>query len=137
MPEPIHVPKAPCTTCPYVRATPPGVWHPDEYSKLPAYDVDHPPALAVFHCHQENATGVPTVCRGWLGVHADSVAVRFAQARGVLDPADVHAIPLEPDPTLYASGHEAAAAGLRGCLAPDAGARRHIDRLVQKGIGKP
>jgi hypothetical protein len=116
--ERLHVAPRPCNTCPYLRSTPPGIWHPDEYAKLPHFDDDAPldeHALATFHCHQQHATGVPTVCRGWLGVHRDSIAVRVAQIDGRIDPADV---PTEPDPTMYDSGAEACAVGLAAVDAP-------------------
>lgn len=61
----LHVAPRPCNTCPYARSTPPGVWAPEEYAKLSRYDrsPETNQDLATFHCHQENATGVPTVCR--------------------------------------------------------------------------
>lgn len=115
--DPLHVAPRPCNSCPYLRSTPTGIWHPSEYEKLLGYD-EHPdelPAIAAFHCHQENATGVPTACRGWLGVHPDSIAVRFAQVAGLIRPADV---PLDDDPSLYSSGAEACEAGLAGVEQP-------------------
>lgn len=62
----LHVAPRTCSTCPYRRDTPPGIWDAAEYRKLPAYDQD-PPAIpdgiVEFHCHQEHVSGVPTVCR--------------------------------------------------------------------------
>lgn len=132
MSAPLLCPPRPCRECPFRRDVPPGIWRPSEYRKLPLYD-DQKPELAVFHCHQENATGVPTVCRGWLAVFGyDAIAVRVAVSRGQIPPEEVGrpcAVPL------YASGAEACAAGLAGVPSPTAPARRAIERLVAKGIG--
>ena len=141
MTAPLHVPKTGCSTCPYRRDTPPGIWHPDEYVKLARYDEKPyvrgqeqcPPELSTFHCHQENATGQPTVCRGWLSVHADSVAVRLAMATGRIKPSDV---PQAPESLYYDSGTEAAEAGLAGVIGPDEAARRAMHRLVERGVGR-
>ena len=40
------------------------------------------PRTATFRCHQKHLTGVATVCRGWLAMHAHSVAVRMARLTG-------------------------------------------------------
>lgn len=101
----LFVAPRPCNTCPYLRSTPRGIWHPTEYAKLVEYDDrGELPAIATFHCHQENVTKVPTVCKGWLGVHRDGIAVRFAVVRGDVSIDDV---PTDQDPTLYSSGAEA------------------------------
>jgi len=126
------VPKHPCSTCPYLRSTPPGIWHPDEYLKLATYDDDRDVTLMVFHCHQENVTDEPTLCRGWLGVHVDHPAVRLALALGLLDPDDWQAIP-DSDPTLYSSGTEACERGLAGCEDMSEDALRAAARLVRRG----
>lgn len=125
-PAALRCPPTPCSTCPYRRDTPPGIWDASEYRKLPGYDAGGM-ALATFHCHQERATGVPTVCRGWLAVHGfDSIAIRLAVARGVIETEQVEA----PCPVpLYGSGAEACAAGLAGVRRPCAKARRAIRRL--------
>ena len=144
MTKPLHVPKTGCSTCPYRKDTPAGVWHPDEYAKLKRYDEhdylrDGPsaepqiPELRVFHCHQENATGDPTVCRGWLSVHRSAVAVRLACATGDLRVSD---LPMAAEPLYYETGAQAAAAGLSGCVAPDSKAKRCIDSLERRGVGR-
>ncbi len=129
----LRCPPSCCSTCPLSRSTPPGIWHPSEYRKLPLYD-DQKPEFAVFHCHQENATGVPTVCRGWLAVFGyDALAVRIAVSRGEIPPQEVErpcAVPL------YGSGAEACAAGLAGVKKPSTPARKAIERLVAKGVGE-
>lgn len=134
-PGPLHVAPRPCPTCPYARSTPPGIWHPDEYAKLARYDAMPLSAedLATFHCHQQNVTGRPTVCRGWLGVHADSPAVRLAVTFGRLS-AEV--VPFEQDPGLYSSGAEACAAGMAGVDAPDSDAQDAMGKLLRRGAGR-
>lgn len=122
----------PCNTCPYRRDTPPGIWAPEEYRKLPDYDQGGL-ALAPFHCHQETITGVPTLCRGWVACHGfDSIALRLLCSREVLTVEQIE----EPCTVeLYGSGAEACAAGLAGVPRPDAKARRAIDKLARKTSG--
>jgi len=140
----IRVPKKACATCPYARTTPSGVWARDEYEKLRTYDegggelTEWPdgskhvvPALATFHCHQEAVTKVDTVCRGWLSVHRDSVAVRLACVDGRIDPNDV---PREVESEYYATGAAAADAGEADISSPSPTARKAVDRLASKGV---
>jgi hypothetical protein len=130
----LHAAPRPCNTCPYRRDTPPGVWHPEEYEKLPLYDDGSDEIqIATFHCHQQNATGVETVCRGWLTVHCESIAARLALITGALTVEQLYA---DVDVELYATGQEARDAGMAGVDDPDERARRAIDRLVQKGAGR-
>lgn len=126
MSPPIACPPTPCNTCPYRRDTPPGIWHPEEYAKLATYD-EGGVAFAPFHCHQENITGVATLCRGWLSCHGfGSIAVRLAVLQGVATPEQVEATCTVP---LYGSGREAGEAGMAGVRRPGAKARRAIDKL--------
>lgn len=75
-------PPSPCSSCPYRRDTPLGIWEREEYEKLPPYD-NGDAILPTFHCHQENATGIPTACREWVAVHGfDSIAIRLARGAG-------------------------------------------------------
>lgn len=126
--------RRPCSSCPYVRSTPAGVWHVDEYAKLPTYDDSAAePALGVFLCHQSNAHGRSTVCRGWLSVHADSIAVRLALLNGSITVKQRDAA---VDVELYDTGADAAAAGAAGIENPSPAARRLIDRLIDKGAAR-
>jgi hypothetical protein len=127
-PVPLHAPPHPCSTCPYRTDTPAGIWDRSEYAKLPDYD-GVPGALATFHCHQEHATSVPTVCRGWLTVHADGIAVRLAIARGEVTPAQRDA-PVNVE--LYPSGVAAARAGLAGVDDPSSEAVSAMRRLSRR-----
>lgn len=134
----LHAAPRPCNTCPYRRDTPPGIWAPEEYEKLARFDFDPwaaaAPELAVFRCHQQTATGVPTVCRGWLTVHAETPAVRLAVAGGQVTVDQVYAA---VDDELYETGAEARDAGMAGVLEPGADAEAAIGKLVARRIGRP
>ena len=134
----MHVAKSPCSSCPYRKDVPAGVWHKSEYEKLPAYD-DGPQGqksliVGVFLCHQtpeiKPKVGTDTVCRGWLTVHSEGVAARLAVMNGQITPEQMYAEVAEP---LYASGAEAAAAGIKGIKRPNKKARKIIDRLAKAG----
>lgn len=132
----MHVPKKACSTCPYRRDTPLGVWSPEEYEKLRVFDKEpweDLGSIKTFHCHQENVTRVQTVCRGWLDVHQDGVCVRIAVMNGSLASCDV---PTEHDPLYYESGNAAADAGLAGVLNPPDEAQKAMDLLLRKGTFK-
>jgi hypothetical protein len=174
-----------CTTCPYLRSTPPGIWAPSEYKRLADYDevpakacarkaCDNlamhphrdlpglyctpcahrinrengaelvntgvmrcgpklPEALSTFMCHQTSASGVDTICRGWLSVHRDSIGVRATCATGQIDVSDV---PTEPEPEYYSSGTEARDAGLAAIKAPCEKAKLQSRKLVRRGAGR-
>ncbi len=113
----------PCSSCPYARTTPSGIWHPSEYAKLPAWD--NPMAMpGTFLCHTDKAA----VCRGWMEVHHDNLSVRMAQIASI-------AMPKNYKPTsvpLYASGLEAAIAGMRGVAKPSIKAKAVIHRIIRK-----
>lgn len=116
----------PCSSCPYAKPTPPGLWAADEYRKLPAYDGVLP--QPVFLCHHSKLGRPETLCRGWVAVHADSNSVRLAVIEGQIDPA----LPWEPvDVDLYRSGLDAAEGGLAGIDDPTPAAQAAIDRLVR------
>jgi hypothetical protein len=142
----LHVPKVACPSCPYRKDTPPGVWDPSEYAKLERYDepdfrdpdckvdpMTYIPEISVFHCHQEKATGKPTVCRGWVSVHRHSVGVRVGIATGALEPSDV---PEDAEPLYYETGAQAAAAGLSGCDEPSPEAEVVQAKLLRSRAGR-
>ncbi len=130
MSEPLHVAPRPCTTCPYRKDTPPGLWAASEYERLAEFD-GHGNIGHVFLCHQTHATGVDTACKGWLWVHQDDASVRVAQLAGKVTPEQVAADPQVP---LYASGAEARDAGLAGVERPSAAARRAMSKLRRTGV---
>jgi|CXWL01.1.fsa_nt_gi hypothetical protein len=133
----LRVAPAPCTTCPYRRDTPPGIWSAEEYEKLLIYDADPgrlrpekvQEAFSIFHCHQEHVTKEPTVCRGWLSVHADHPAMRLLVALGGVLASE---IPREAEPGLYATAREAWAAGLAGVPIPSPAAKKAIAKIVDQ-----
>lgn len=129
----------PCSTCPYAKSTPAGVWHPSEYDNLATYDdptwdpetgtLDRDPNLAPFACHHSQLGRDPgLLCRGWVSVHRESPAVRLAIACGRLELSDANHVPATE---LYGSGTEAAAAGKRPLGEPegDAGVQA-VERLT-------
>jgi hypothetical protein len=135
MSEPLYLAPAPCTTCPYRRDVPAGIWAREEYLKLPGYDrqpFGGVESLATFHCHQEPEIGKPTVCRGWLSVHADSVAVRIARFQGLITKEDMATIPIHAEPNLYSTGADACRAGLKGVRRPGKKARSAIEKLKKR-----
>lgn len=120
--------RKPCLSCPYVKATPPGLWAKSEYEKLRDYDRptgEQPYGL--FMCHK-SALGEPSqVCRGWVVCHGrDLLAVRIALANEILEPADVDAT---IESAVYDTGGEAADAGIEWIEDPPAAARAAIMRL--------
>src|SRR5262245_53386882 len=78
--------REPCSSCPYRQDVPGGVWDAEEYEKLAGFSAPFP-ALAYFLCHQ-GGTEHPQLCRGWLKVERDSVAVRLLLHTGQLTPAE-------------------------------------------------
>lgn len=119
----------PCSTCPYRRDTPPGIWAREEYDKLPAWD-DERNLAGTFLCHQGNRQAL---CRGWMEVHHRNFAVRMAvlscsPPAGGWKPCDV---------ALYDSGAQARAVGLKGLCKPGKKAREAIAKLAKKRGSKP
>lgn len=128
MRKPLKVLPRPCDTCPYAKATPPGIWSADEYRKLPGFDEGGGVIQGEFLCHNGGADARTndTVCRGWLSVHRDSIPVRVGVITGALRPGDV---PQELEEGLYASGAAACAAGLRGVRQPSRAAKAAIAKI--------
>lgn len=121
----------PCTSCPYRRDVPSGIWDASEYAKLPAFDGDIPDQLAAgatapFYCHQADGY----LCAGWAGCHdmTRSLAARLGVAAGRLDPA---VIGYHTDVPLFGSGAEAAAHGVRDLARPGPAAREAMARLAE------
>ena len=119
----------PCGSCPYRKDVPSGIWHPEEYAKLPLYDkptAEQPMGLFMCHCG-----GGQKVCRGWLDVHDPSelLAVRLAVLQGTLAPetATMTKSPI----ALFSSGREACDHGMRDVAAPGSQAVAAITKLQQ------
>lgn len=122
--------KNPCSSCPYRKDHPSGVWHAVEYEKLRKYDNQE--IHGVFLCHQSHVT-TETVCKGWLEVHRDSLSVRLAVLDGKIDPADVD---VETSVELFESGNAAADHGLSRLLEPSDDASRMVRKLLGRRIGR-
>lgn len=120
----------PCISCPYRLDHPSGTWSEEEYEKLRGYDGFQ---LGVFLCHQTNATGRDTLCKGWVSVHADSVAVRLAMASGTVDPEHAYTPTLV---ALHASGNAAADAGQCDIDNPGPESRAMAAKLVARSAGR-
>lgn len=130
-PPPAEPRKNPCASCPYRTRVASGIWDESEYSKLPAYDgeIHEQTSIAVFMCHQP-AEG--SVCSGWLGHRAypeDLLAVRLGVLRGDLDQS---CLEYSTDVPLFGSGAAAAEHGMKDFQAPQADARRVIDKITRK-----
>ena len=123
----------PCNSCPYRVDVPSGIWHPEEYVRLTAYDAPtgEQPA-AVFLCHQTNA-GDPSarVCAGWAGCHgSELLALRLAASSGAMDAAEVAAAMDYTSPVeLWPTGADAAAHGLRDITDPGPAAQALIEKI--------
>lgn len=105
---------APCSTCPYRRSTPPGIWHPSEYEKLREKDGDM--IGAVYNCHLDDGT----LCRGWLADQKrrgiPSIALRLKLILGSREGGSAATRAFEAvdekDPDLYDSIAEMCAANV-------------------------
>lgn len=126
----------PCGSCPYRRDVPSGVWHADEYAKLPPFDRDtaeQPPG--VFLCHQQDGR----ICAGWAGCHdmSQNLGVRIGASMGTLPDEVVEALmDYSTDVPLFASGAEAAEHGMKDNAEPGTKARRTINTLLRKGVAR-
>lgn len=125
----VTVRKSPCPSCPYRRDVPSGVWHPEEYARLAAYDGDmaaqaRAGALGLFMCHQADGK----LCAGWAGCHdmTETLAARVSSRD--LDPSVFgYASPVP----LFGSGAEAAAHGMKDIASPGAKARAMIRKIAR------
>jgi hypothetical protein len=128
--------KRPCSTCPYRRDVPSGIWAADEYDKLPGYDGDVPEqaaagAFGLFFCHQRTGD----LCAGWVGCHdmASNLAIRFSHRDVDMDAVLGYVSPIP----LFASGTEAAEHGKREITEPGPDADRKIQQLLRRTGGRP
>ncbi|WP_433574861.1 DUF6283 family protein [Nocardia brasiliensis] len=126
----------PCSSCPYRRDVPSGVWHTDEYAKLRNYDQDmaeQPPGL--FQCHQTDAhSDLRRLCAGWAGCHGDNLlALRLALIQQRISAATFEAAINYQSPTpLFSSGAEAADHGQADIHRPSPDAVNAIDKISRR-----
>lgn len=126
----------PCASCPYRADVPSGVWSEEDYAKLPFFDGptwSQSPSL--FLCHQYSAEDDRArVCGGWAACHDGDqlLALRVALAQGEITGETAEAIRgYTCTVTLFASGAEAAAHGMRDIHSPGREARRVMDKIVR------
>lgn len=123
--------RRPCSTCPYRRDVPSGIWDAHEYDKLPSYDGSTTEqvmagAFALFFCH----TADGSLCAGWVGCHdmAENLAIRM-----VAENIDYDAVLQYQSPVpLFGSGAEAAEHGKREISNPSPAACAKIQRLLKQ-----
>lgn len=127
----------PCASCPYRRDVPSGVWAPEEYAKLPAYDRDtmgQPPQ--VFLCHQtDRDSDRKRVCAGWAGCHDGDqlLALRFAAIAGSMTGEAIEATMNYVSPVpLFRSGAEAARHGLAEAARPGTQAVKTMSKIARR-----
>lgn len=128
--KPHGVMKAPCKSCPYRQDVPSGIWHEDEYDKLPGYDGEiidqlQAGAGALFLCHQKDNN----LCAGWLACHGSDnlLAMRLHASKVSEEVWDY-----ETSIPLWSSGQEACDHGKAEIDEPGRRASRMINRLVAK-----
>lgn len=119
-------------SCPYRLDAPSGLWHHEEYAKLPAYDrptAEQP--LGVFACHQADGR----VCAGWAGCHDGEhlLSLRLGVLVGLIDADTAEAVRdyVSPVP-LFDSGTAAALHGARDLLVPGRRARAMQERYARR-----
>jgi hypothetical protein len=127
MTEPLCSRKTPCSSCPYRKNVPSGLWEEEEYDKLIKYDQPtwgQPTGL--FLCHQQDGT----LCAGWVAHNdpAELLAIRLGLIAGTVDPSVIDYTTSVP---LFPSGTAAAEHGMQQIDAPDDRAMKAIDKLIR------
>ena len=129
----LTVRQKPCSSCPYRKDVPSGIWDADEYDKLPRFDGDVPEqieaeAFSVFSCHSTP----DFLCAGWVGCHDMNNNLAIRMHRSPIDPAVYEYVSPVP---LFASGAEASEHGKRDIPAPGPEAEEKMHKLL-KQIGR-
>lgn len=139
--RPRTVRSTPCASCPYRTSVPSGVWAPEEYAKLPAYDGDCSEQTnhAAFCCHQTGNGDHAQLCAGWVGHRdhpTDLLAVRLGLSLGTIDKS---VLDYETNTQLFDSGAAARDHGMADIDDPGDRAREAMDKItvVRKTIGSP
>jgi hypothetical protein len=129
---------SPCTSCPYRRDTPAGIWSSEEYDKLRVYDEPDDPynPPGVFACHYNDPGDQRLrVCSGWAHVHGPGspLGLRYSVVSGQISQADASAVIGYVSPVaMFGSGAEAADHGQSRIDNPDTAARTMIARIVAR-----
>ncbi|MGC7093936.1 DUF6283 family protein [Amycolatopsis lurida] len=123
----------PCASCPYRRDVPSGIWHANEYAKLPRYDTETgEQPVGLFQCHQNDDDKHRRICAGWAGCHDgdELLALRLAVHAGRISPETARAVVNYQSPIpLFDSGAAAAEHGVRDINAPDSEALRTMEKI--------
>jgi hypothetical protein len=122
--------KAPCSSCPYRRDVPSGVWDASEYDKLPGYDGDigeqiEAGATGLFFCHRTPGF----MCAGWAGCHDTGNLIAYRLHWRLVDMDNLLDY-VSPVP-LFSSGTEAAAHGMRDVEDPGPEAQAKGEELMR------
>jgi hypothetical protein len=133
----ITVRQSPCSSCPYRRDVPSGIWAASEYEKLPGYDGEtweqaEAGATGLFFCHSTP----DFLCAGWTGCHdmTSSLAMRLHARRQDVDPEVYDYVSPVP---LFATGAEAAAHGLQEISEPSDAAQAKVRQLLRIARSRP
>lgn len=115
----------PCGSCPYRKDVPAGLWHPEEYDKLAAFDrptMEQPAARFMCHAVPDN------LCFGWASCYSNrGHANELLALRLHRFPLDT--IPPSPVP-LFASGAAACKYGKKKKMSTKA--LKAAEKLLQK-----
>jgi Family of unknown function (DUF6283) len=129
----ITVRDRPCSTCPYRKDVPSGLWARKEYERLlkfdgTTFDQANANATQPLYCH----TDITKLCAGWVGCHDmdENLALRFLRER-VCDWVYHYVSPVP----LFSSGREAYEHGIRELYQPGKRAQRMI-RVLQRKIAR-
>jgi hypothetical protein len=127
----ITVRQSPCSSCPYRRDVPSGIWAASEYEKLPRYDGEtweqaEAGATGLFFCHRTP----DFLCAGWTGCHDmdENLAMRLHARRQDVDPEVYDYV---SPVLLFDSGAEAAAHGMRDISEPGDTTQAKVRQLVR------
>jgi hypothetical protein len=121
--SPIKIKASPCSSCPYRTDVPPGVWAPEEYEKLLAFDRETgSQPRAVFLCHSDPEKA----CSGWVTCHEarpgrELLALRLRYSKEIPE----HGVPI------FSSAKIAALHGLSGVEQPPAEAFAAMEKVAR------
>lgn len=127
-PKTIRINRAPCTSCPYRKDVPSGIWVDEEYDKILPYDNEtfaQPPR--VFMCHQNDGA----LCRGWLDCHGpDLLGMRLSCSMGEVDPKElIQALDDGPAVPVFETAADAAKHGRKSIKRPGRKAKLLMDKI--------
>jgi hypothetical protein len=131
MTQELKINRAPCTSCPYRKDVPSGIWVKEEYDKILPYDGEMwVQPRGVFLCHQNDGS----LCRGWLDCHGDNLlAVRLLCSRGdATSAAMIKALDEGPAVAVFNSAADASKHGRKAIRKPGKRAQVLMDSITRK-----